>query len=122
GGRARAGADGLAGAPVDAWWRAASGPAPTKSAQSERIRFGPRWRCVARAGYADGVAVAELQLPAPFAGDLAAHALHPALLDMALGAALPLLGEQTGDTLYVPVGCDAVEVGARLPARAGARA
>ena len=52
--------------------------------------FGPRWSCLTRVGLGQGEALVELELPAAFAGDLADHPLHPALLDLATGSAQAL--------------------------------
>jgi acyl transferase domain-containing protein/thioesterase domain-containing protein len=121
--RARAAAiDADAGRPLDiaAWWRDAVGPPPGNTAggnrQTERIAFGPRWRGVARAGYGAGTVTAELHLPASFADDVRRHALHPALVDMALGASIPLLPPRSGE-LFAPVACEAVIAPGPLPPR-----
>lgn len=64
--------------------------------------FGPHWHAVQSIGYGSGEAVIRLTLPAAFAGDLAAHPLHPALLDMATGAAQRLLPDDGGEAFFVP--------------------
>ncbi len=56
--------------------------------------------------------VADLRLPAPFAADLRDHRAHAALLDMAFGSGIRLLG---GDALFVPAGCEEVVVYGRVP-------
>jgi amino acid adenylation domain-containing protein len=52
---------------------------------SDAVPFGPRWHNLRSVAFGDADGIAELVLPDAFAGDLAAFALHPALLDMAVG-------------------------------------
>ncbi len=80
------------------------------------VRFGPRWSCVRQVSATAGTAHAELRLPPAFADDLAGHPLHPALLDMAFGCAVPMLDQGGQDRLHVPVGCEEVRVHGRLAA------
>jgi acyl transferase domain-containing protein len=51
----------------------------------DAVRFGPRWHNLRTVAFADRAGVAELALADEFAADVAALALHPALLDMATG-------------------------------------
>ncbi len=51
------------------------------------MAFGPRWHCVDTIALGGGEALLTLRLTPDFSGDLAEHLLHPALLDMAIGAA-----------------------------------
>ncbi len=53
--------------------------------------FGARWACVDQVRYADGEALVSLSLAPHHWNDLASWPWHPALLDMALGAAQALL-------------------------------
>lgn len=108
-------------APVEDWWRHVGDPAPGENRQGEHVVFGPRWQCVGRQGFGSDVAVAELALPTAFTADLASHPLHPALLDMAFGSAMPLLQRSREDGLLVPVGCEQVEVHGLVPRQAVAR-
>ncbi|MBK8096142.1 MAG: SDR family oxidoreductase [Planctomycetes bacterium] len=102
--------------PFPDWWRESQALPPGRSQQARHVRFGPRWQNVVRTAARDGLALGELQLPAAFTQDLATHPLHPALLDMAIGIALPLL-DRGEDLLFVPVGCDEVRIHGSLPAR-----
>ncbi|GAB7186996.1 SDR family NAD(P)-dependent oxidoreductase [Kitasatospora sp. Ki12] len=90
------------------------------------LRTGPRWESVTevRENEADGEAMLRLRLPEPFHGDLAAHPLHPALLDTATGA----VTARTGSHLPVayrrlvvlgPLGPDATVRVRRRPGAAG---
>ncbi|MEU9045995.1 MULTISPECIES: SDR family NAD(P)-dependent oxidoreductase [unclassified Kitasatospora] len=93
------------------------------------LRTGPRWESVleVREGSAGDApeAMLRLQLPERFHGDLAAHPLHPALLDTATGA----VTARTGSHLPVayrrlvvlgPLGPDAVVRVVRRPGAVGA--
>ena len=65
--------------------------------------FGPRWSNVQAIHLGQGEALIDLALPAGFGSDLATYALHPALLDMATGAAQKLIPGFAGkDDFYVP--------------------
>ena len=57
----------------------------------QQMDFGERWHCVRSIGYGDREAVVRLQLGPEFNQDLEQHPLHPALLDMATGAASELV-------------------------------
>ncbi|MEU8924836.1 SDR family NAD(P)-dependent oxidoreductase [Kitasatospora sp. NPDC048545] len=91
------------------------------------LRTGPRWESVTevRESGDQGEAMLRLRLPEPFHGDLAAHPLHPALLDTATGA----VTARTGSHLPVayrrlvvlgPLGPDAVVRVLRRSGAAGA--
>ncbi|MEO8216232.1 MAG: SDR family NAD(P)-dependent oxidoreductase [Acidobacteriota bacterium] len=57
----------------------------------EQMSFGPRWSCIRTIEYAEGEALLRLRLQDEFFQDLAEHPMHPALLDMATGAATGLI-------------------------------
>jgi len=78
--------------------------------------FGPRWSNVQAIHLGQGEALVDLALPAGFGSDLAAYALHPALLDMATGAAQRLIPGFSGhDHFYVPFSYGRVLVTRPLP-------
>lgn len=88
------------------------------TAQEAHLRFGPRWRVLNRMAFGAAEGIADLSLPAAFAEDLAqGWVLHPALMDLATGWALPLVPGFDGGSLWVPVGYERVTVHAPLPAR-----
>lgn len=65
--------------------------------------FGPRWSNVRSIQVGLGEALLELELAPEFGGDLEHHKLHPALLDMATGAAQELIpGFDAARDFYVP--------------------
>ena len=65
--------------------------------------FGPRWANVQAIHLGEGEALIDIALPAGFGADLATYALHPAMLDMATGAAQKLIPGFAGkDDFYVP--------------------
>ena len=69
----------------------------------EFMNFGPRWGNIRRISSGDAEALIDLELGAPFAADLSQVALHPALLDMATGAAQHLIpGFDRRRDFYVP--------------------
>ncbi|MBZ0124108.1 MAG: polyketide synthase dehydratase domain-containing protein, partial [Roseovarius sp.] len=87
------------------------------SPQEAHLRFGPRWRVVreARVGQAEGLA--RLALPDSARGDMdAGFVLHPAMLDLATGWAMELIGGYVPDRLWVPVGYGRVQVWQVMPA------
>ncbi|MEA2699014.1 MAG: hypothetical protein QOI66_3285, partial [Myxococcales bacterium] len=67
------------------------------------MNFGPRWGNIRRIASGDAEALLDLELGAPFAADLSQVGLHPALLDMATGAAQHLIpGFDHHRDFYVP--------------------
>ena len=79
--------------------------------------FGPRWANLRAINLGEGEALIDLALPPALASDLATYALHPALLDMATGAAQQLIPEFAGhDDFYVPFSYGHVLVRRPVPA------
>ncbi|MEC7583681.1 MAG: SDR family NAD(P)-dependent oxidoreductase [Planctomycetota bacterium] len=105
---------------LDVWWHEAYRAAVTGSGAQQHIEFGPRWECVKRVGFGDGLGVAELVLSEEYRGDLQQHDLHPAILDMAFGFGIGLCERAEGE-LLAPIGCDSVRIAAALPAEVVAR-
>ncbi|MDR3514226.1 MAG: SDR family NAD(P)-dependent oxidoreductase [Azospirillaceae bacterium] len=60
------------------------------------IATGPHWRIAGRFGKGADEALARLELPPEYRGDLAQHPLHPALLDVALSYYIAFLPDGTG--------------------------
>jgi acyl transferase domain-containing protein/thioesterase domain-containing protein/acyl carrier protein len=78
--------------------------------------FGPRWSNIRAIHLGQGEALIDLALPAAFGSDLPTYALHPALLDMATGAAQKLIpGFADGEDFYVPFSYGRVLVTRPLP-------
>jgi acyl carrier protein len=78
--------------------------------------FGPRWSNVQAIHLGQGEALIDLALPAAFGSDLPTYGLHPALLDMATGAAQKLIpGFAGADDVYVPFSYGRVLVTRPLP-------
>jgi acetyltransferase-like isoleucine patch superfamily enzyme/acyl carrier protein len=72
--------------------------------QEEHLDFGPRWKNIRRMRFGAGEALGTLELAEPFHEDLKQYRLHPALMDLATGFALPLLDDyETCDDLFVPI-------------------
>jgi len=68
----------------------AAGLVPVEGAYSHpELVFGPKWDCLKHLAAAASDALLQLELKTP--EDLAMHPLHPALLDMAIGAAQQVL-------------------------------
>src|SRR5690606_5498413 len=89
------------------------GPRHTK--QEDHLQFGPRWQVVDQVRLGDGVAVAQLTLPDALTADLGQIALHPALVDLGTGFAMDLVGDYTGDRLWVPISYERISVHGPLP-------
>ena len=71
--------------------------------RERHMQFGARWNNLRTVHYGTGEALATLQLPEAFIGDLDEYALHPALLDMATAGAQPLIeGFDAEQHFYVP--------------------
>ncbi|MDP6979235.1 MAG: SDR family NAD(P)-dependent oxidoreductase, partial [Myxococcota bacterium] len=93
-------------------------PEGHKSGQEHHVRFGPRWRVLRQVFYGEDEALAELELPDPFASDLPGFGLHPALLDYSTGYAMELIsGYVEGEALWVPVSYGRFAVHDTLPKR-----
>jgi acyl transferase domain-containing protein len=89
-----------------------------KRTEQERFfDFGPRWRCLKAIHLGQGEALAEIELPNPYKEDALEYHLHPALLDLATGAALYLI-EQYGqsESVYLPMSYSRARVFRSLPA------
>jgi acyl transferase domain-containing protein len=98
--------------------RSGVNPNGHRSGQEQHLRFGPRWRVVREILYGEGEALARLELPEAFRGDLEHLGLHPALLDYATGYAMELIeGYDPDDSLWIPVSYGKVAVYDRLPPR-----
>lgn len=85
--------------------------------QMAHLRFGERWRVLERAVFAHGEALALLELPESFRAEVADYALHPALLDLATGFALPLARAEGSQAFYAPIAYGSVRVHKPLTAR-----
>ena len=82
------------------------------------VTFGPRWRNIDAILLGTGEAVIDLTLPQDFADDLRDFAFHPALLDMATGAAQVLIpGFRKGVDFLVPFGYDGIRLFAPVARR-----
>ena len=87
-----------------------------RTGQDQFLAFGPRFRVLKRAAYGSGEALAELELDGRWRADLSDFGLHPALLDLATGFAMELIGGYgSGDNLWVPVSYRSVKVYHSLP-------
>ncbi|MCR9093706.1 MAG: SDR family NAD(P)-dependent oxidoreductase [bacterium] len=85
------------------------------SGQEEHVRFGPRWRVLRQVLYGDGEALARIEIPEAFAGDLDEYHVHPAMLDYATGYAMELIdGYDPADGLWIPVSYGRIVVHAPL--------
>jgi acyl transferase domain-containing protein/thioesterase domain-containing protein len=82
------------------------------------FNFGPRWNALQQIDFGRGEALATVELASEFRADLAHHAVHPSLLDMATGAALFLIPDyETARRAYVPMSYGKLRVLRPLPAR-----
>ncbi|MCZ6834526.1 MAG: SDR family NAD(P)-dependent oxidoreductase [Planctomycetota bacterium] len=89
-----------------------------KHKQSDLLAFGPRWDVLKGVAFGPLEAIADLELNESFASDLESYQLHPALMDLATGFALPLIeGYQEAETLYVPLSYECVRIHGPLTRR-----
>ncbi|VAW36163.1 Polyketide synthase modules and related proteins [hydrothermal vent metagenome] len=86
--------------------------------QEAYLDFGPRWKNLRQVCYGENEVLAMLELPEQFSDDLDSFTLHPALMDLATSAGLPLVeGYETSKDFYVPLSYKKVQVHGRLPRR-----
>jgi acyl transferase domain-containing protein/thioesterase domain-containing protein len=82
------------------------------------VCFGPRWQNLVSIRQGAGEAVIDLELDPSFSDDLTTLAYHPALLDMATGAAQGLIpGFQQSTDFLVPFGYDRIRIAAPVTQR-----
>ena len=74
---------------------------PGRGIDHAQMAFGPRWSCVDSIRYGEGEALIALSLDPSVWHDLTTWPIHPALLDMATGAAQELLPDSDRD-FFVP--------------------
>ncbi|WP_420643165.1 SDR family NAD(P)-dependent oxidoreductase [Candidatus Leptofilum sp.] len=93
-------------------------PMEQETKQEAYLNFGPRWKNLRQVCYGENEVLATLELPEQFDGDLDSFTLHPALMDLATSAGLPLVdGYETSDDFYVPLSYKKVQVHGPLPRR-----
>ncbi len=91
-------------------------PKQQETRQETYLDFGPRWKNLRQINYGKQEALALLELPEEFVADLDNYHLHPSLVDLATGFALPLIeGYETSDDFYVPLSYRRVRINAALP-------
>ena len=79
--------------------------------QASYLAFGPRWDVIKSVSFGQQECIADLELNQLYTGDLESYQLHPALMDIATGYALPLVeGYDGADVLYVPLSYECVRV------------
>lgn len=85
--------------------------------QERAVAFGARWRNIARMRLAERSAIAQLELPRKFVGDLARFGAHPALTDMAATFGLHLVdAAERASNLFVPLSVARIRLVAPVPA------
>ncbi|WP_083445057.1 type I polyketide synthase [Pseudorhodobacter aquimaris] len=90
---------------------------PLRSPQEAHLDFGARWQVLDAQVYGRGEGLAYLSLPPEYAAEAGPWHLHPALMDLATGWAMGLIGGYRPDSLWVPVSYRRVRVYDRLPAQ-----
>jgi acyl transferase domain-containing protein/thioesterase domain-containing protein/acyl carrier protein len=86
--------------------------------QGRYIDFGPRWRNLKQIYLGRGEALSGVELAPEFASDIVNYRVHPAILDMATGAAMFLIGGYSQiEFLYVPVSYGNITLRGPLPAK-----
>lgn len=79
--------------------------------QQEFVDFGPRWGNLLSIASGEGETLVHLELIAQFSGDLPTCGFHPALMDMATGAAQHLLpGFRQGEDFFVPLAYETIRI------------
>ena len=109
--------------PIDRITHRCTGPAQTAEAglrphQERHLHFGPRWNGLRTLRLGAAEALAWCELPSRFASDFAVWHAHPALLDLAAHAGLPLVTGAAGTSdLFVPLTIGAIRFVRPMPAR-----
>ncbi len=86
--------------------------------QPVHLLFGPRWSNLRRIDFGQGEALATLELPAAFTGDLLQFELHPAVMDLATAGAQSLIpGFDEAQDFFVPASYGCIRVFAPLSAK-----
>ncbi len=89
-----------------------------RSSQEAHLAFGPRWRVLTSTALGQGEGLAHLALTEDLRGDIdAGYHLHPGLMDLATGWAMPLIEGYEPTHLWVPVSYRSVRVHQSLPAK-----
>lgn len=89
-----------------------------RTRQESQFAFGPRWRSLRRLLLGNGEGLAEIALDEKFSADVATLRQHPALLDMATGAALYLTHDYDRcSDLFLPISYRRMSVYRTFPAR-----
>ena len=89
-----------------------------RTRQEREFQFGPRWRSLRCLHLGKGEGLAEIELDEKFSADVATLRQHPALLDMATGAALYLTEDYDHcDDLFLPISYRRMSVYRTFPAR-----
>ena len=99
------------------WSERAADGTTLRSAQERHIKFGPRWQLLQSTAFGREQALGKLHLNDSFLPDLQDQVLiHPSLLDIATGFALPLVEAfDHSDVLWVPASYGEVRIYGRLP-------
>jgi acyl transferase domain-containing protein/thioesterase domain-containing protein len=86
--------------------------------QPVHLQFGPRWSNLRRIDFGHSEALATLELPLAYAGDLHQFELHPALMDLATAGAQSLIpGFDEARDFFVPASYGCLRIFAPLPAK-----
>jgi thioesterase domain-containing protein/acyl carrier protein len=91
---------------------------PVNARQQGHFEFGPHWSSLRRIQFGEGECLATLALPDAYAQEVNAYSLHPALMDVATGAAMFLVpGYDAPGDLMLPFSYKRVTIYGALPAR-----
>ncbi len=86
--------------------QSAAGGGFLRTRQEDHLNFGPRWRVLKTLRFGDQEALARIELPEQFHGDLNTHRIHPAMLDIGTGCAMDLIpgyaAQEIAEYLWVP--------------------
>lgn len=97
--------------------RESFGPGEQQLPQERLLGFGRRWKAVRSIAFGRAEALTRLELPDAHADDLGVYALHPALLDIATGAAFSMIEGGGTDGLFVPLSYGRIRIRQALPKR-----
>ncbi|HSL90086.1 MAG TPA: acyltransferase domain-containing protein, partial [Ignavibacteriaceae bacterium] len=90
-------------------------PLKENTIDHKHLNFGPRWKNIKELYFGNKEAIAFIELPSEYMGDMNFYNLHPALLDTATGCAQSLAGYDLENELFLPFSYSRINIYRRLP-------
>lgn len=81
----------------------------------QHMNFGSRWKNIKELYFGNKEAIALIELPSEYMGDMNFYNMHPALLDTATGCAQSLAGYDFKNEFFLPFSYSRIKIDRRLP-------